>query len=243
MKKQFIKILTLFVSVFIFPILLFGKTEVPSSPRSVNAIKKVRPKLERELNKKGLSYGSSVFIRIFKKTKELEVWLGKGDKFRLFRIYKICTYGSGNLGPKLRRGDGQAPEGFYFVPSYRMNPESRFHLSFNIGYPNKFDRTRKRTGSALMVHGKCVSIGCYAMTDNNIEEIYALADAAFKNGQSFFRIHIFPFRMTQSNLDKYKKSGWSGFWKNLKEGYDFFEDLGKPPDVDVKNKHYIFRSS
>lgn len=122
-----------------------------------------------------------------------------------------------------------------------MNPLSNFHLSFNPGYPNEYDRSDERTGSALMVHGSCVSIGCYAMTDANIEEIYALADSAFRNGQSFFRIHIFPFKMTDENMQRYDTSKWYSFWKNLKEGYDFFENHNNtPPNVEVINNRYIF---
>ncbi len=189
----------------------------------------------------GLRFGAPVYIRIFKESKELEVWLKKDDSFALFKTYPICTYGYGSLGPKLRQGDGQAPEGFYFVTPGRLNPYSKFHLSFNLGYPNQYDRRHGRSGSALMVHGDCVSIGCYAMTDPAIEEIYALVDAAFRNGQPFFRVHIFPFRMTQENMKKHGESEWRSFWKNLKQGYDFFEaQENVPPDVQVINSEYVF---
>jgi murein L,D-transpeptidase YafK len=171
---------------------------------------------------------------------ELEVWVKSNDKFELFKTYKICTYGSGTLGPKTSRGDGQAPEGFYFVTPQRLNPVSNFHLSFNIGYPNKYDRIHKRTGGNLMVHGNCVSIGCYAMTNAGIEEIYAIGDAAFRNNQKFFRVHIFPFKMKDENIEKYKESEWSEFWKNLKEGYDYFEKNKIPPNVEIEDKKYIF---
>ena len=121
-----------------------------------------------------------------------------------------------------------------------MNPNSRFHLSFNLGYPNAYDRAHGRTGSALMVHGANVSIGCFAMTDPKIEEIYALCDAALRNGQAFFRVHSFPFRMTQPNMDKHRDSRWFDFWNNLKTGYDWFEKNGNPPDDSVKDKRYVF---
>ena len=150
---------------------------------------------------------------------------------------------SGELGPKLKEGDGQAPEGFYFVPPSHMNPKSRFHLSFNLGYPNAYDRANGRTGSALMVHGGQASVGCFAMTDPKVEEIYALAEAALRNGQRFFRVHSFPFRMTDGNLARHPASRWQPFWLNLKEGYDFFEDSGLPPDVVVGNMRYSFKDS
>ncbi|MCW8880392.1 MAG: hypothetical protein OQK51_25315, partial [Kangiellaceae bacterium] len=120
------------------------------------------------------------------------------------------------------------------------NPWSRFHLSFNLGYPNKFDRAHGRTGDALMVHGDCVSIGCYAMTDPYIEQIYTLMHQAFEQGQPFIRVHIFPFKMTEQNLNRYKNHKWHNFWLNLKQGYDWFEAKYTPPNVEVAQKRYVF---
>jgi murein L,D-transpeptidase YafK len=220
--------------------LTFAESKIPSSNRSRSAIERVEPNLKEEFEKQKMQYGSPIFIRIFKESKELEIWVKSGNKFNLFKTYEICTYGSGTLGPKVRQGDGQAPEGFYFITPQLLNPLSDFHLSFNLGYPNKYDRIHKRTGGNLMVHGSCVSIGCYAMTDSGIEEIYAIADSAFRQGQKFFRVHIFPFRMNTENMEKYKQSEWIEFWKNLKEGYDFFEKQKIPPNVEVRNKKYVF---
>ena len=188
---------------------------------------------------KGLRWGAPVFIRIFKEEKELELWVDDGKVFKHFKTWPICKY-SGKLGPKLKEGDQQAPEGFYFVPRSRMNPRSRFHLSFNLGYPNTYDRAHKRTGSALMVHGNCVSIGCYAMTNARIEEIYSLCDAALKGGQRFFRVHIFPFRMTEANMKRHAQSKWIEEWYNLKQGYDWFEKSKRPPNVTVSARRYLF---
>jgi murein L,D-transpeptidase YafK len=151
----------------------------------------------------------------------------------------VCYY-SGDFGPKVRTGDNQSPEGFYFVQPRQLNPNSRFYLSFNLGYPNAYDRAHGRTGDALMVHGNCVSIGCYAMTDRSIEEIYALADAALRNGQAFFQVHVFPFRLTAEKLFRHRESRWYTFWQNLKEGYDSFEETARPPNVSIKNKRYVF---
>ena len=209
--------------------------------RAPQVVQRVGPELKREARRVGLELGAPVFMRIFKEEKELEVWLqGDGGRFRLFRTYSVCSY-SGDLGPKTARGDGQTPEGFYFVTPRRLNPWSRFHLSFNIGYPNRFDRSHERTGSAIMVHGSCVSIGCYAMTDGRIEEIYTIAEAALGQGQPFFRVHAFPFRMTAENMARHSGSRWSGFWRNLKEGYDHFETGKRPPDVGVREGRYVFR--
>ena len=214
--------------------------EIPTSDRAERSIKKVQKKLQSELSKKGLEYGSPIFIRIFKEPGILEVWVeSKTGEFEKFKDYEICNF-SGDLGPKIKEGDYQSPEGFYFVNSGRLNPWSRFHLSFNLGYPNTFDRAHNRTGSALMVHGNCVSIGCYAMTDQYIDEIYALAVAALKNGQPFFRVHAFPFKLEQDKLKTFENHRWYSFWKNLKEGYDYFVVNRKPPNVTVKNGKYVF---
>ncbi len=199
--------------------------DVPFTARSDKAIARVLPALTERLEAMKLEYGVPIFIRIFKETEELELWVKNGDRFDLFETYDICTF-SGRLGPKLKTGDRQSPEGFYFVTPGRMNPASRFHLSFNLGFPNAYDRYHGRTGSALMVHGNCVSIGCYAMTDRRIEEIYAMADGAFRNGQPFFRVHVFPFRMTGENMEKHRRSKWREFWENLQEGYEHFERTG-----------------
>ncbi|MFP4470013.1 MAG: L,D-transpeptidase family protein [Bacteroidales bacterium] len=178
-------------------------------------------------------------MRIFKSSRKLEVWIEKKGRFEHFKDYNICDF-SGGLGPKKRRGDRKSPEGFYFVRPNQLNPSSDFHLSFNIGYPNTFDRTSGCTGNAIMVHGNCVSIGCYAMTDPAIEEIWTIITSAFENGQDFFRIHIFPFRMEDQILADHEKNRHYDFWQNLKDGYDFFENHGYPPNVTVQNRRYVF---
>lgn len=214
--------------------------EVPSSPRSQDVAKRIIPKLEAKLRGKGLTLGDPVFMRIFKESRELEIWIqAKDSKFELLQIYPIHHY-SGELGPKLKKGDRQAPEGFYYVTPRRMNPNSRFHLSFNLGYPNTYDQAHGRTGSYLMVHGGRASIGCFAMTDARIEEIYTIADLALRNGQKYFRVHIFPFRMTPGNLGRHRQSQWYPFWQNLQEGYDWFEESKVPPDTTVDGGRYVF---
>lgn len=239
------KIFLIFLFLTLLPVIGVSAT-TPNSARLNEVKERIIPKLRKAFEEKGLKFGSAVFIRIFKEEKELEVWIKNDKKFKLFRTYPIC-YFSGDLGPKLKTGDGQSPEGFYFVNSSRMNPNSRFHLSFNIGFPNKYDREHGRTGSFLMVHGNCVSIGCYAMRDKNIEEIYVIADASLGSKQPFFRIHIFPFRMTDKNMKMHtnpssalSKPQWKDFWENLKEGYDYFEKHKRPPNVEVENKRYVF---
>lgn len=194
-------------------------------------------KLEERLAQKQVTLGSPVFMRIFKKESILELWVKKDDRFILFSKYPIC-YWSGYLGPKLKRGDHQAPEGFYTVTKSQLNPNSRFHLSFNLGYPNLYDRSHKRTGDYLMVHGNCVSSGCYAMTDPVITELWTFITAAFRKGQKRFHVHAYPFRMTNINMMIHSDNRWSSFWEQLKQGYDMFEKSKIPPRVHICNKQY-----
>lgn len=211
----------------------------PQSERAREVREQRTPDLGREFMRASVTLGSPIFIRIFKKSSELELWAERNGAFILFKTYAIARF-SGTLGPKVLEGDMQAPEGFYYVFPSMMNPNSRFHLSFNIGYPNRYDRKKARTGSAIMVHGSEVSVGCFAMTDRFIEEIYTIADYALNAGQPFFRVHIFPFRMTEANMWAHGESPHVSFWKNLKEGYDFFEQRLRPPNVRVIGRDYVF---
>jgi len=197
--------------------------------------------METALAEKKLERGSPVFIRAFKEERELELFIENKEtgKFELFRTYPVAA-ASGVLGPKLAEGDLQVPEGFYFSGAGDMNPNSTFHLSFNINYPNAYDRAHGRTGTFIMIHGSNVSIGCLAMTDEKIEEIYGLCQAALDKGQPFFRVHVFPFRMTPERMAKAAGSPHLPFWENLRTGYDLFEKNKVPPNVTVKDKKYVF---
>ena len=191
-------------------------------------------RMQHEILDKTLETGNFVYIRAFKEERELELYLKSksSGKFELYRTYPIAA-ASGTLGPKLNEGDRQIPEGFYFSHAKDMNPNSSFHLSFNVTYPNAYDRAHQRTGSFIMVHGSNVSIGCLAMTDEKIEEIYTLCQAALDNGQPFFGVHIFPFRMTPERMAQAADSPHLPFWKNLKTGYDLFKENKTPPNVSV----------
>lgn len=190
------------------------------------------------LGKKKMEVSAPIFVRIFKAESELEVWKQREDgHFYHLKTYPICHW-SGELGPKIREGDKQAPEGFYTVNRHQMNPNSSFHLSFDLGYPNAYDRAHGRTGNFLMVHGKCRSAGCYAMTDALIEEIYALARESFAGGQRAFHVHAFPFRLTQENLARYHGDKNTRFWQSLQQGYDYFEATRKIPNVEICARRY-----
>jgi murein L,D-transpeptidase YafK len=195
--------------------------------------------LSGRLAAQGVALGAPVFIRIFKREFELELWLKRGDRFQRFATYPICRW-SGSLGPKLQEGDSQAPEGFYTVDAKALNPNSRFHRSFNLGFPNVFDRAHNRTGSFVMVHGGCASIGCFAMTDPVVDEIWRLVTAALKGGQKRFHVHVFPFRMTNDNMTRRERAPSATFWRNLKRGHDMFEESQLPPRVAVCDGTYTF---
>jgi murein L,D-transpeptidase YafK len=195
------------------------------------------------LAEKGLKAGAAMFVRVFKEDSTLEVWMkNDGGTYTQFKSYNICNW-SGELGPKVKEGDKQAPEGFYVVAPAQMNPKSNYHLAFNIGYPNAYDTALGRTGKHLMVHGGCRSAGCYAMTDEAVQEIYALARDAFLGGQREFPVHAFPFRLTDANLALRQGEKWYDFWRNLKQGYDQFEKNRRPPLVGVSQKRYVFFDS
>ena len=195
-----------------------------------------------DIEKKNMEKDSPILVRIFKEESELEVWKeDKSGRFALLRTYPICRW-SGELGPKIKEGDRQAPEGYYTITPGLMNPNSQYYLAINMGFPNAYDRAHGRTGGFLMIHGDCSSRGCYAMTDEQISEIYALARESFFGGQKSFQIQAYPFRMTPINMAKHRNSPHMAFWKMLKQGYDHFEVTRLEPKVDVCEKRYVFNA-
>jgi murein L,D-transpeptidase YafK len=195
-----------------------------------------------DLESRNMAKESPILVRIFKEESELEVWKeDRTGRFALLRTYPICRW-SGELGPKVREGDRQAPEGFYTITPALMNPNSNYYLAINTGFPNAYDRANGRSGEFLMIHGDCSSRGCYAMTDEQIAEIYSLARESFFGGQKSFQIQAYPFHMTPLNLAKHRNSPHIAFWKMLKQGYDHFEVTRLEPKVDVCDKHYVFNA-
>ncbi len=206
------------------------------------AMRELSPEMQAELIKRNMPKESSVLVRLFKQEAELELWKQDASgRYELLKTYPICRW-SGELGPKIKEGDRQAPEGFYNITPAQMNPNSQFYLSFNMGYPNAYDKAWGRTGAHLMVHGDCSSRGCYAMTDDQIGEIYALARESFFGGQRSFQVQAYPFRMTPANFAKHRNNPNVPFWKMLKEGSDHFEITRQEPKVDVCEKRYVFNA-
>ncbi len=183
---------------------------------------------------------SPILLRVFKEESELEVWKQTTTgRFELLKLYPICRW-SGELGPKLHEGDYQAPEGFYAITPKLMNPNSSYYLAINMGFPNAFDAANGRDGSFIMIHGNCASVGCYAMTDEQIGEIYALARNAFLGGKPAFQVQAYPFRMTPDNLARHRTNPNLPFWQMLKIGNDHFEATHLEPKVDVCDRRYVF---
>jgi murein L,D-transpeptidase YafK len=207
---------------------------------SEKAARPLSDKMVKDIRAKNMEPESPILIRLFKEESELEVWKqDREGRFALLKTYPICRW-SGELGPKVKEGDRQAPEGFYNITPGQMNPNSQYYLSFDLGYPNAFDRAYGRTGSQLMVHGDCSSRGCYSMTDEQISEIYALGRDSFFGGQKSFQVQAYPFRMTAQNLAKHRNSPHLAFWKMLKKGSDHFEVSKLEPKVNVCEKRYVF---
>lgn len=196
-------------------------------------------RLDARLAEQGLAEGRPILVRIFKREFELELWMKDEGTFKRFATYPICVW-SGGLGPKLREGDGQSPEGFYSVDASALNPNSRYYRSFNVGYPNAFDAGLGRTGSFIMVHGHCLSVGCFAMTDAQMREIWTLVTSALKGGQKRFQVQIYPFRMSEERLQAYRGHPDLPFWTTLKRGHDLFEVERLPPRVHVCDGNYAF---
>jgi murein L,D-transpeptidase YafK len=198
---------------------------------------------------KNLNYpGFNCFIRAFKKERILEVWVKEKnkDKFALLTTFPFCS-SSGEPGPKRKEGDLQIPEGVYYINHF--NPKSNFHLSLGINYPNASDRIlsdQQSPGSAIYIHGNCVTIGCIPITDDLIKELYVLAVEARNNGQEKIPVHIFPSKLDDAGLKalESRNSMHKSFWKNLQPVYRHFENNKTIPDVKVrKNGDYYLPAS
>ena len=218
--------------------------KVPETPRTRLITKEVAERLRGELDALGLAPGDPVHLRVFKEESELELWMKSDDEphYLLFKVFRL-THCAGQPGPKLREGDGQAPEGFYVASADSMRPETKHHLGIDLGFPNRYDRYHGFTGSDLMLHGGANAAGAYALSPEDMEEVYTLAEAGLEEGQKQIRISVLPFRMTDKRMDRAWRENSSSleFWMNLKEGYDFFENVRLPPRVDIESGRYVFR--
>jgi len=225
--------------------------EIFETSKSQEITERVGLRLEAEFEEAGLQWGAPVFLRLFKaryahdyrKASWLEVWVETQEEYKLFKDYPVCALMSSERGPKQEEHDTRSPEGFYEIYPESLAPWSVFHLAINIGYPNALDQALERTGDAIMIHGGCASVGCFAMTDEGIEDIYTIIEAALRAGQESIPVHIFPYLMDRTyNLDYLAEHDpWRGFRETLVPGYQFFVDNGRPPRVLVRNNHYDIR--
>ncbi len=220
--------------------LLAGCNEDLGVSNSARAFAPIPETTLESFTAKGTTKNAPVLIRAFKKEAEFEVWKGQADgRYVYVKTFPMCRW-SGQLGPKVREGDRQVPEGFYTITPGSMNPNSAYYLSFNVGYPNAYDRAWGHTGGSIMVHGICSSAGCFSMSDQQIEEIYAIMREAFAGGQHGVQMQSFPFRMTAENMAKHRLDPNIAFWRELKRGADEFEVTKMQTPVGVCNKHYVF---
>jgi murein L,D-transpeptidase YafK len=238
--------LTAAIAVALTPVQCLGQTATPATPPNLTpplpakATKELPRDLLALIKQKKMPKSSPVLMRIFKEEAELEVWKqDNSGRFQHLKTYPVCRW-SGDIGPKEREGDRQTPEGFYTITPELMNPNSSYYLAINTGFPNAFDKANARDGSFLMIHGDCSSSGCYAMTDEQVGEIYSLARDAFLGGRTSFQIQAYPFRMTPENLARHRTSPHFAFWQMIKVGHDHFETTHLEPKVDVCNRRYVF---
>ena len=204
------------------------------------AMKELSPQMLATLHQKNMPQDSPLLIRVFKEESELEVWKqDTSGRYALLKIYPICRW-SGDLGPKVKEGDRQAPEGFYPITPGLMNPNSNYYLAINTGFPNAYDRANNRHGAFLMIHGDCSSRGCYAMTDEEIGEIYSLARESFLGGQKEVQLQAYPFHMTPANLARHRNNPNLAFWQMIKEGDDHFQVSHLEPKINVCERRYVF---
>lgn len=221
-----------------------GASKIPETARSRSIVDETLKRLEGELSALGMAAGDPVFFRVFKEESEFEIWMKPAGEpfFALFKVHRLSSV-AGQSGPKLREGDGQAPEGFYEIEASFLRPETRHHLGIDLGYPNAYDQYRGRTGSDLMIHGGVGTAGGFALPPRAMDEVYALADAAFRGGQDRCAVHLFPFRLSDQRMDRVWSSRprWADEWVNFKEGFDFFENVRTPPAVALAGDRYSFR--
>lgn len=227
------------ISVIVALFVVFFAIKQANSEPVAKELKALPQSILNKIAKENILVNAPIYMRAFKEEGIVEVWLqAQNGQFKLIKSYPICQW-SGKLGPKYQEGDHQTPEGFYTITPGQMHPKSNYHLAFNLGFPNEFDKANGRKGSFLMVHGFCKSVGCYAMTNDGIEEIFGFARDAFQGGQQSFSFDAYPFKMTAKNMSRYAMDENIAFWTELKKGYDVFQITHRPARVETCQKKYV----
>lgn len=254
MSSPFFKVLFTSVIVIFTKCICISQTSVVDYKKAnlkiADAFNKKEDTLRKQFEAKGFKWPANyVYIRSFKYEAQLEVWVKNTakDQYKLFKTYKVCMQ-SGTMGPKRLQGDYQVPEGFYYINEF--NPNSNYHLSLGLNYPNASDKILSdslRPGGDIYIHGSCVSVGCIPLTDDQIEEVYIITSYAKANGQDFIPVHVFPIRYNQKRSEEYlmttikTKPSLVKFAYQLKEAYDKFEETKQVPLVLVNKKgQYVF---
>ena len=237
MARHTVSLLALMLALMV----LLAPARADTTRHETETADSTRARLEGELAAKGFALGAPAFIRVFKESSTLELWLWKGGRFHLFKSYPICKW-SGELGPKLAEGDRQSPEGVYFISGRDLIVNARWHRAMNLGFPNSRDKALGLTGSGILIHGKCSSIGCFSLTDPVVEDVYEVIAAALDAGQPRIMVHVFPFPLTRANLARHAGDEWHDFWARLKRGHDLFLRDGVPPRTFVCMGEYAFQS-
>ena len=213
--------------------------------KSPDANSRMEDSLKKQFQKQNLTWPpQAMYLRSFKFDRQLEIWVKSNSKdpYKLFKTYKVCQQ-SGSMGPKRVEGDYQVPEGFYYINEF--NPNSNYHLSLGLNYPNASDRIlsdANRPGSAIYIHGDCVSTGCIPITDAPIEELYFLASNVRNQGQEFIPVHVFPVRYNvKKSMDFLENSMKDNaylqhFNTNIKEVFDYFETKKELPIILINRK-------
>ncbi len=195
--------------------------------------------LAAEFAAKDLKLGSPVFIRIYKNTSRMELWVQQGARYALFKTYGICRW-AGGLGPKMHEGDNQSPEGLYHISSEDLIVNPRWHRAMNINYPNRFDVMNGRGGSGILIHGKCASVGCFAIQDANVEEVYDAVRAALHNGQARIPVLALPFSFAKYAPAVEDTAKMNDFWSDLRRADILFDRDRLPPTAYVCDGRYYF---
>ncbi len=233
------RLAALILTVFAVFVPFIASAETPTKSWHPESVAAREADLSQEFEAKGLKLGSSVFLRVYKQTSEMELWVQRGPRYELFKIYRICRW-SGGLGPKFYEGDRQSPEGVYRITASDLIVNQRWDRAMEINYPNSFDRENGRSGSHILIHGKCGSIGCFAIQDQNVEEVYGAVRAALHNGQAYVPVLALPFRFSALAPDKEDTLQMNEFWGDLRRADLLFERDRLPPVAWICDGRYYF---
>ncbi len=233
------RVASLILAAFALLVPLVGGAEGADKSWRPESVAAREADLTQRFQKQGLKLGSPIFLRVYKRTSEMELWVLQGSRYVLFKTYGICRW-SGGLGPKFYEGDRQSPEGLYRITVADLIVNRRWDRAMNINYPNNFDRANGRGGSSILIHGGCGSIGCFAIQNQNVEDVYGAVRAALHNGQAYIPVLALPFRFSALAPSKEDTLQMSEFWGDLRRADLLFERDRLPPSAWICDGRYYF---